>query len=95
MGRSFRLLDFFPEASALRNIGKDELPLIEGERFRVLVLTERQRKRLAFRAPAAADGFAPTFSSHYPILRSTISMKNQVFVFRVFENNGRFPPVAN
>src|SRR6266581_6487081 len=92
---SFRLLDLFPEATAIGNIWKNELSLVERERFRVLVFAERQRQRLAFHAPSASDGFAPAVGSHDPILRAPICIKDQVFVFRAPENDGRFAPMTN
>ncbi len=49
----------------------------------------------AFHAPAARDRFAPAVGSYDPILRGTISMKDQVFVFRTLENDGRFPPMTD
>ena len=92
---SFRLLDLFPEATAIGNIWKKELSLVEGKRTGVLVFAERQRERLAFDAPAASDGFAPAVGSHDPILGAPIGIKDQVFVFRAPENDGRFAPMTN
>ena len=68
---------------------------MEGKRAGVFVFAERQRERLAFDAPAASDGFAPVFGSHDPIFRGPIRIKDQVFVFRAPENDGRFPPMTN
>lgn len=85
----------FPKSHGVSDIWKNELALVEGERFRVLVFAERQRERFAFHAPAARDRFAPAVGSYDPILRGTIRMKDQVFVFRTLENDGRFPPMTD
>src|SRR5215468_5956982 len=91
----YRLFDLFPKATAIRNIWKHELSLVESERFRVFVFTERQRESFPFHAPATANWFTSAFGGYYPILCGPISIKDQVFVFWTSENDGRFSPVTN
>src|SRR5215471_21304710 len=84
----------FSQATAIRNIWKHELSLVESERFRVFVFTERQRESFPFHAPATANWFTSAFGGYYPILCGPISIKDQVFVFWTSENDGRFSPVT-
>ena len=51
----FALLDFLPESALARNVWINQLPLVEGEWKRYLVLSlERNDECFAFRAPSSS-----------------------------------------
>jgi hypothetical protein len=82
---SILLLDLFPKSTAIRNVWKNHLSVIERERARVPVFAERKREYFTFHAPATADRFAAAVGPDDPILGGTVSMKHEVFVFMALD----------
>lgn len=89
------LLDLFPEPATIRNVWKNKLTLVKGERVGAVVATERERQRFAFNIPMAFHELPALVGRRGPVLNSTIDMKDEMLVYRARIADRGFSPMSN